>query len=62
MGASHLLEHLVFKGTARRSAIDVARTLDALATEGVRFTAFYAASPVCSSTRWKTTAASLWFQ
>jgi len=29
-GLSHFLEHLVFKGTARRSAIDVARTLDAV--------------------------------
>src|SRR5205814_7265170 len=30
MGVSHLLEHMVFKGTARRSAKDIALSLESL--------------------------------
>ena len=30
MGVSHLLEHMVFKGTERRSAHEIALTLEAL--------------------------------
>lgn len=46
-GASHFLEHLVFKGTARRSTADIARIIDILggdvdAFTGKEYTSFYA--------------------
>ena len=46
-GVSHFLEHMVFKGTARRSALDVNRELDEMGAEanagtGEENTAFYA--------------------
>ena len=33
-GASHFLEHLVFKGTATRSTSDIAKVIDILAQQG----------------------------
>ncbi len=46
-GASHFLEHLVFKGTARRSTSDIAQIIDILggdvdAFTGKEYTSFYA--------------------
>jgi predicted Zn-dependent peptidase len=46
-GASHFLEHLVFKGTARRSTSDIAQVIDILggdvdAFTGKEYTSFYA--------------------
>jgi predicted Zn-dependent peptidase len=46
-GASHFLEHLVFKGTASRSTSDIARVIDNLggdvdAFTGKEYTSFYA--------------------
>ncbi|HEU4523347.1 MAG TPA: pitrilysin family protein, partial [Thermoanaerobaculia bacterium] len=46
-GASHFLEHLVFKGTARRSTADIAQVIDILggdvdAFTGKEYTSFYA--------------------
>src|SRR6478609_3982022 len=46
-GASHFLEHLVFKGTERRSTSDIARVIDLLggdvdAFTGKEYTSFYA--------------------
>jgi predicted Zn-dependent peptidase len=46
-GASHFLEHLVFKGTEERSTAEIARLIDALggdvdAFTGKEFTSFYA--------------------
>src|SRR2546421_7920051 len=46
-GASHFLEHLVFKGTATRSTSDIARIIDILggdvdAFTGKEYTSFYA--------------------
>jgi len=46
-GASHFLEHLLFKGTARRSALDIAAAMDAVGGEsnaftGKEFTCYYA--------------------
>jgi predicted Zn-dependent peptidase len=46
-GASHFLEHLVFKGTATRSTSDIARVIDILggdvdAFTGKEYTSFYA--------------------
>jgi predicted Zn-dependent peptidase len=46
-GASHFLEHLVFKGTATRSTEEIARVIDALGGEvdaftGKEYTSFYA--------------------
>src|SRR5258706_3957640 len=45
-GASHFLEHLVFKGTARRSTSDIAQVIDILggdvdAFTGKEYTSFY---------------------
>lgn len=37
-GVSHFLEHMVFKGTARRSAVDVNRELDELGAQSNAFT------------------------
>jgi predicted Zn-dependent peptidase len=37
-GASHFLEHVLFKGTAKRSALDIARTMDAIGGECNAFT------------------------
>jgi predicted Zn-dependent peptidase len=37
-GISHFLEHLFFKGTARRSALDIAQTVDALGGQMNAFT------------------------
>ena len=37
-GTSHFLEHLLFKGTARRSALDIASELDAVGGEANAFT------------------------
>src|SRR4051812_23725664 len=37
-GTSHFLEHLLFKGTARRSALDIAKTMDAVGGEFNAFT------------------------
>ena len=37
-GASHFLEHLLFKGTARRSALDIASAMDAVGGEFNAFT------------------------
>ena len=46
-GASHFLEHLVFKGTARRTTSDIAQVIDILggdvdAFTGKEYTSFYA--------------------
>jgi predicted Zn-dependent peptidase len=46
-GASHFLEHLLFKGTARRDALEIAEVLDAVGGEsnaftGREYTCFYA--------------------
>src|SRR6058998_245009 len=46
-GASHFLEHLVFKGTATRSTADIAKVIDILggdvdAFTGKEYTSFYA--------------------
>jgi len=46
-GASHYLEHLLFKGTRRRSALDISAALDAVGGElnaftGKEYTCFYA--------------------
>src|SRR5438046_4279070 len=46
-GASHFLEHLVFKGTATRSTSDIAQIIDILggdvdAFTGKEYTSFYA--------------------
>jgi predicted Zn-dependent peptidase len=38
-GCSHYLEHLLFKGTQRRSALDISSTIDALGGEMNAFTA-----------------------
>lgn len=38
-GASHYLEHLLFKGTARRSAVEIAGSIDAVGGELNAFTA-----------------------
>ena len=38
-GATHFLEHLLFKGTARRSAMDISAALDAVGGEMNAFTA-----------------------
>jgi predicted Zn-dependent peptidase len=38
-GASHFLEHLLFKGTATRSALDISVSLDAVGGEFIAFTA-----------------------
>lgn len=38
-GATHFLEHLLFKGTARRSALDISMALDAVGGEANAFTA-----------------------
>ena len=38
-GATHYLEHLLFKGTARRSALDISAALDAVGGELNAFTA-----------------------
>ena len=37
-GSSHFLEHLLFKGTRRRSALDISSTLDAVGGESNAFT------------------------
>src|SRR6201996_7594804 len=37
-GASHFLEHLLFKGTTTRSALDIASTMDAIGGEFNAFT------------------------
>jgi predicted Zn-dependent peptidase len=46
-GASHFLEHLLFKGTERRDALEIAESLDAVGGEsnaftGKEYTCFYA--------------------
>ena len=46
-GAAHYLEHLLFKGTARRSALDISAALDAVGGEmnaftSTEYTCFYA--------------------
>jgi predicted Zn-dependent peptidase len=38
-GVSHLIEHLVFKGTAKRSAEEIARTMDSVGGQTDAFTA-----------------------
>ncbi|MGH3318918.1 MAG: M16 family metallopeptidase [Streptosporangiaceae bacterium] len=38
-GATHFLEHLLFKGTKRRSALEIAATMDAVGGESNAFTA-----------------------
>ncbi len=38
MGAAHFIEHLVFKGTQRRSSLDIARALEAVGGELNAFT------------------------
>src|SRR5204863_8380970 len=37
-GVSHLIEHLVFKGTATRTAQDIARTMDSVGGQMAAFT------------------------
>ena len=37
-GISHLLEHMIFKGTARRTALDIAKELDAIGGMSNAFT------------------------
>lgn len=39
LGSTHFLEHLLFKGTARRSALDIAEAFDAVGGESNAFTA-----------------------
>src|SRR5579862_3811971 len=46
-GATHYLEHLLFKGTSRRSALDISAAIDAVGGElnaftGKEFTCYYA--------------------
>ena len=46
-GAAHYLEHLLFKGTARRSALDISASIDTVGGEmnaftGKEYTCFYA--------------------
>src|SRR6202142_3843428 len=46
-GATHYLEHLLFKGTSRRSALDISAAMDAVGGElnaftGKEFTCYYA--------------------
>jgi predicted Zn-dependent peptidase len=46
-GATHYLEHLLFKGTTRRTALDISATMDAVGGElnaftGKEFTCYYA--------------------
>src|SRR6266702_399737 len=43
-GTSHFLEHLLFKGTTRRSALDIASEMDAV---GVEFNAFTEKEHTC---------------
>ena len=38
-GASHFLEHLLFKGTRRRSALDISAAIEAVGGETNAFTA-----------------------
>src|ERR1700723_4095651 len=38
-GATHYLEHLLFKGTSRRSALEISATMDAVGGELNAFTA-----------------------
>src|SRR5215475_6375569 len=38
-GATHYLEHLLFKGTARRTALEISATMDAVGGELNAFTA-----------------------
>src|ERR1700689_1735135 len=47
-GISHFIEHMVFKGTATRSAEDIARAVDAL---GGMLDAFTSREMVCFNTR-----------
>ena len=37
-GASHFIEHMVFKGTERRSAMDIAMEMDAIGGQANAFT------------------------
>lgn len=39
LGSTHFLEHLLFKGTARRTALDIAEAFDAVGGESNAFTA-----------------------
>ena len=46
-GATHYLEHLLFKGTAKRSALDISASIDAVGGElnaftGKEYTCYYA--------------------
>src|SRR5437588_3222115 len=46
-GATHYLEHLLFKGTSRRTALDISAAMDAVGGElnaftGKEFTCYYA--------------------
>ena len=58
-GASHFLEHLLFKGTADRTALQIAEAVDRVggdmnAFTGREATAFYARVPP-TSLRWRST-------
>lgn len=48
MGISHFIEHTVFKGTERRSTVDIAREMDAL---GGQFNAFTSKEHTCYYSR-----------
>ncbi len=53
-GASHFLEHLLFKGTSRRSAVEIAREIDGVggdmnAYTASEYTAFFARVPSSES-------------
>ena len=56
-GSSHFLEHLLFKGTSRRSAQDIAENFDAV---GGDVNAFTAREYTCATTRGSSTATSRW--
>ncbi len=63
-GSTHFLEHLLFKGTARRSAMDIATAFDAVGGEsnavtGKEHTCYYAG---CSTRtcRWRSTCSATW--
>ena len=63
-GASHFLEHLLFKGTPTRSAMDISAALDEVGGEFNAFTAGStpATTPASSTTtcRWRSTSWATW--
>ncbi len=64
-GASHFLEHLLFKGTATRSALDIAVAVDAVGGDLNAFTAQGAhlllrARARTTTCRWRSTWSATW--